>query len=225
MGQGALAEHVSYCREQVRRRRATCRELADELGVSERAIQACVYGHTYSDIEGALPSPKRRRKRKRQTPLTEEEVRGIRADYAAGKETVREIAEKYEVSPSYVVLIGRGDARTDVPGGTRDRRPVRRIPPEQAARRGERHPNARLDALCVIAIRTLESRGVPHARIAEIFDTTPENVCMIARRRRWRHVPDTPITPTALEHLPPMAVELLAETENDRKRAPLPRAS
>lgn len=219
MGQAALAEHVSYCREQVRRRRATCRQLADELGVSERAVQACVYGHTYANIPGALPSPKRRRRPKRQTPLTEEEVRGIREEYAAAKKTVREIAEEYGVSPSYVVLVGRGDARKDVPGGTRDRRPVRRIPPEQAARRGERHPNARLDALCVIAIRNLEARGIPHATIADIFDTTPENVCMIARRRRWRHVPDTPITPTALKHLPPLAVELLTGPEDPKPSA------
>lgn len=214
MSHRALASHVAYCREQVRRGRATCRELADELGVTERAVQACVYGRTYSHVPGALPSPKRRRQRLRSTPLTEAEVRQIRDEYAAAEMSIEEIATKHKISRSYVVQLGRGMARTEVPGGTRDRRPVRRVDPKQAARRGERHPNARLDALCVVAIRELARRGVEHARIADVFGTTPENVCMISRRHRWRHVPDMPLTPTALKHLPPAAIELFESLES-----------
>lgn len=214
MSSRALADHVAYCREQVRTGRATCRELAEQFGVSERAIQSCVYGHTYRHIPGALPSPRPASKgRRRSAPLTADEVREIRDAYAAGEVPVREIAEKYSISQSYVVRLGRGQARTDVPGGTLERRPIRRRGPGKAARRGERHPNARLDALCVIGIRTLASRGVPHAAIARVFDTTPENVCMIARRHRWRHVPEIPLTPAALQHLPPAAVELLETAE------------
>lgn len=209
MSQRALASHVTYCREQVRRGLATCRQLAEELGVTERAVQACVYGRTYAHIPGALPSPKRKRRRQRTTPLTEAEVLQIREEYAAGVLSIEEIAEKHKISRSYVVQLGRGTARKEIPGGTLNRKPVRRVDPKQAARRGERHPNARLDALCVIGIRELARLGVEHARIADVFGTTPENVCMIARRHRWRHVPDMPLTPTALKHLPPAAVELL----------------
>jgi DNA-binding CsgD family transcriptional regulator len=209
MSQRALASHVTYCREQVRRGLATCRQLAEELGVTERAVQACVYGRTYAHIPGALPSPKRKRRRQRTTPLTEAEVLQIREEYAAGVLSIEEIAEKHKISRSYVVQLGRGTARKEIPGGTLNRKPVRRVDPKQAARRGERHPNARLDALCVVGIRELARLGVEHARIADVFGTTPENVCMISRRHRWRHVPDMPLTPTALKHLPPAAVELL----------------
>lgn len=218
MSHRLLADHVAYCREEVRRGRATCRELAERLGVTERAVQACVYGRTYAELPGALPTRQRReRVRKRTSPLTEAEVRAIRAEYVAAEAPVREIAAKYGVSPSYVVLIGRGKARTDVPGGGGDRRRVvRRVDPKQAARRGERHPNARLDALCVVGIRELVRLGVGHAAIADVFGTTPENVCMIARRRRWAHVPEVPLTPAALKHLPPAAVELLESRRSAR---------
>src|SRR5690554_59813 len=217
MNRRSLADHVAYCRDQVRSGRSTCRELAEQLGFTERAIQACVYGHTYNHIPGALPSPKRHGDRRRSTPLTEEEVREIREEYAAGEKPVREIAERFGISRSYVVRLGRGTARTSIPGGTRDRRPVppaeRKIP----IRRGEKHPNAKLDALCVVAIRALVKRGVPHPVIGGIFGTTPENVCMISQRRRWKHVPDMPVTPAALQHLPPRAVELLTEDQGDDK--------
>lgn len=212
MSHHALADWVLEVREQVRTGRASCRELAQRLGISERAIQACVYGHTYAHLPGALRSPKRRRQQRRETPLTEAEVRAIREEYAASQSTVKEIAEKYRISRSYVVRLGRGDARTDLPGGTRERQPVRKIDPKRTARRGERHPNARLDALCVVGIRALAERGATHAAIADVFGTTPENVCMITRRHRWRHVPDTPLTPTALQHLPPAAIELFEQT-------------
>lgn len=212
MAHNALAEHVQYCREQVRRKKKSCQQLAEELGVSERAIQACVYGHTYDHIPGALKSPKRRRKpRVRTEPLTADEVRQIRADYAAGKLSVREIADKHGISKSYVSRLGRGMERQDVPGGVLDRAPVRKVSPMEASRRGEKHPNSKLDALCVIGIRALVRHRVPHAKIADIFGTTPENVSMISNRKRWRHVPDVPITPTALQHLPPEAARLLEE--------------
>jgi transposase-like protein len=211
MGRHALAEHVVSCREQVRSGQATCRELAERLGVSERAVQACVYGHTYSDLPGALKSPKRTRQRRRSDRLSAEEVMQIRAEYAEGRSTVREIADRHGISSSYVVRLGRGTARTDLPGGTRDRRPARPNGGAASVRRGEKHPNARLDALCVIGIRALARKGVQYATIADIFDTTPENICMIARMHRWRHVPDIPLTPTALKHLPPLAAELLTE--------------
>ncbi len=179
--------------------------------MSERAVQACVYGQTYKDHPGALPRRRRHRPRKRTTPLSEAEIRAIREEYAASEVPIREIAAKYGISDSYVVRLGRGDERGDLPGATRNRRPVRRVDPKQAALRGERHPNARLDALCVVGIRTLVARGIGHAKIADAFGTTPENVCMIARRRRWRHVPDVPLTPTAVAHLPPRAIELLEQ--------------
>lgn len=219
MDRRSLADHVTYCRDQVRAGRATCRELAEELGFTERAIQACVYGHTYGHIPGALPSPKRHGERRRTTPLSEEEVKAIREEYAAGEKPVREIADKYGISRSYVVRLGRGSARTSIPGGTLDRRPVQPKDRKIPIRRGENHPNAKLDALSVIAIREMARRGIPHPVIGGIFGTTPENVCMISQRRRWKHVPDVPITPTALEHLPARAVELLTQDENESQPA------
>lgn len=214
-----LADHVVYCREQVRTRKATCRELAKQFGVSEKAIQACVYGHTYAHIPGALKSPKRPAKRRRTRALSEAEVSEIRAAYAAAEKTVAEIAEEYKVSPSYVVRLGRGDARQDIPGGTRNRPALRKARRPIPVRRGESHPLARLDALCVVCIRELVRLGVPHAVIAGIFDTTPENVSMISRRLRWKHVPDMPLTPGAIRHLPPRAQELLAAPEMARSMA------
>jgi hypothetical protein len=137
------------------------------------------------------------------------EVSEIRAAYAAAEKTVAEIADEYSVSASYVVRLGRGDARSNIPGGTRNRPTLRKPRQPVPVRRGEKHPLARLDALCVVGIRELVGRGVPHALIADIFDTTPENVSMISRRLRWKHVPDMPLTPTAMQHLPPRAKELL----------------
>src|SRR5690606_41665772 len=99
--------------------------------------------------------------------------------YEAAEKTVAEVAEEDGVSPCFVVRLGRGDARQDIPGGTRNRRALRKARRPIPVQRGESHPLARLDALCVVGIRELVRLGVPQAVIAEIFDTTPENVSMI----------------------------------------------
>jgi hypothetical protein len=207
-----LADHVKVCREQVRTGKATCQQLADRFNVSAKAVQACVYGQTYGHIPGALPSPKQRRRPGRPTPLSAQDVEQIRAEYAAGELTTLEIAQKFSITKSYVSRIGRGFARTDVPGEIKGDRPKRPRRLHFTPPRGEKHPNAKLDALCIVGIRTLVGKRVPTAKIAEIFGTTPENVSMISNRKRWKHVPDMTLTPTATRFLPPAAVELLIAT-------------
>ncbi|HEX7088582.1 MAG TPA: hypothetical protein VF192_00505 [Longimicrobiales bacterium] len=202
-----LAPHVQYCREEVRAGRATCRQLAEKFGVTEKAVQACVYGHTYGHIPGALRSPKKPGKRKRSQPLSPAEIEQIRKEYLEGERPVREIAEQFGITPSYVVRLGRERKGPD--GAPLPRRPQRTSRRPPAVRRGERHPQARLDALSVVGIRHLVERGISPTVVAEIFDTTPENISMIASRRRWKHVPDMALTPTAMKYLPPAAVELL----------------
>jgi hypothetical protein len=55
---------------------------------------------------------------------------------------------------------------------------------------GDRHPNAKLNALRVVEIRRRRSEGQSLAKIAAAFGMNPSTVHDIVRRRTWTHVPD-----------------------------------
>ena len=62
------------------------------------------------------------------------------------------------------------------------------IPLQGATIAGEAHPNAKLTADTVRAIRTLHGQGVSYARLAARFGVSDDAVRDVVRGRTWKHV-------------------------------------
>jgi hypothetical protein len=54
--------------------------------------------------------------------------------------------------------------------------------------RGTRNGQAKLDELCVVAIRKMAEMKIPHRVAADGFGICPQAVSDIVARKRWRHV-------------------------------------
>ena len=54
--------------------------------------------------------------------------------------------------------------------------------------RGSRNGRAKLDELCVVAIRKMAEMNIPHRVAADGFEICHQTVSDIVARKRWRHV-------------------------------------
>jgi uracil-DNA glycosylase len=94
-----------------RRRRAAGERistLAAEYGVTETTIASVCRGESWKHVGGPIT--------KRQSPLTDQDVRDIRKMYSAGGVTLMELEEQFGVSVSYLSRLVRGKYRRDAGG-------------------------------------------------------------------------------------------------------------
>lgn len=119
--------------------------------------------------------------------LTEDDVREIRAEYAAGGVSQRELGERYGVGAGAIGKIVRGTrwAHNDAP----------LVDPERSARnrrvlmRGDRHYLARYTEDDVRAMRAdYAMGGVTYKQLAQRYGGSPGTIHGIVKRRRWGHV-------------------------------------
>ena len=103
-------------------------------------------------------------------------VPAIRACIAAGVST-KLLAKMTGTSTSTINKIGRGDTFAVLPG---EITPSRNI--------GDGHLNAKLTARAVAEIRRLHAAGTPQTQIARQFNVTPQAICLIVKRKNWKHV-------------------------------------
>lgn len=199
----------------------TLRILAEERGVQVTlsALQRAVYGHTYTQIGGALPSPARRSTRKRSDMLNEEEVNEVRREYFRG-ERIPEIAERYRISTSYVSMLGRFEARADVQP-TQEIQELRKLgrPKRRSSggsgknlKRfwiGEANPQSKLREIDVIAIRCI--RSIPTGTtiaLGKAYGTSVSAVILTAQGKRWPHVKRRELRAAEVRQLPQVVQEM-----------------
>jgi hypothetical protein len=117
--------------------------------------------------------------------LTENEVRQIRAKYAAGGVSQGELGHQFGVTQTVVGDILRGQSWRHVAQSDDERRAI-----QDAKRlwRGERSGNARLTDEKVMSIRRAHLAGASKAHLARKYDVGETTIRNVVTRKTWQHV-------------------------------------
>ena len=112
--------------------------------------------------------------------LTEAEVLHLRARYAAGGITYRQLATAYGVSQTLIAMTLRREIWTHVAGDK----------PPPWSQEGERANGAKLTDEKVRAIRARwAAGGIPQAKLAADYGVTRSLISMVVTRKIWKHLP------------------------------------
>jgi hypothetical protein len=117
--------------------------------------------------------------------LTAEQVRDIRALYAAGGVTQQMLGDRFGVKRETIGYIIRGDNWLHV--AAKDER-VSLADPSRRASIGTRNGSAKLTDDSVRRIRQLRSEGVPFRQLAADFGVTVKVIYDIMKGKIWKHV-------------------------------------
>lgn len=79
------------------------------------------------------------------------------------------------VNPAHLFVGTKGDNNRDTQA--KGRKPL-----------GERHPNAKLTAAEVRAIRSAFQQGATKIALARQYGVVPDNIAFIVNKRTWRHI-------------------------------------
>jgi Mor family transcriptional regulator len=118
--------------------------------------------------------------------VTEEDVRGLRAEYADGATTV-DLAPKYGLTQASVWRIVNGLSWQHVGGSTERPRGQGKRPASRTAR-GEDSVRAKLTAPSVCEIRTRHAAGERVVDLSREYRISDAQVLRIVRGLSWRHL-------------------------------------
>lgn len=121
--------------------------------------------------------------------LTTEAVKQIGAEYATGKFSQQELADRYGVSRSVVGSIVRGEGWTAIQRADTKAALAARKKDQPYHVRGGSHPLAALDDEKVREIRRrYAAGGVTQQQLADEYEVDRTNISSIIRRKTWTHI-------------------------------------
>src|SRR5262249_43796846 len=88
--------------------------LAPDFGVQQNTISTIVRGDAYRDVDGARKQALERRPRRGQRFFTDDDIRTIRARYAAGGVSQGQLAKEYDTGQTQISAIVRRQSYREV---------------------------------------------------------------------------------------------------------------